>query len=221
MKNMDTIFFETIDEVPVSPWHVVVASIEDTIVYFKDLGLPSLLALNVPSELMKFAGRKIEYMTMGEFRKDTREPIFVKPNGQAKAFVAGVLRKSSSKSFLFPDVPDSESVLVSEVVDFVSEYRGYVIRGDLKGIKHYLGDIRVFPDMDVVDEAIRAYTSDPAGYSIDFGVTSEGKTLLIECNDGWSLGNYGLDHQVYANLLMARWDELMQARAQLIRNENN
>lgn len=43
---------------------------------------------------------------------------------------------------------------------------------------------------------------------LDFGVTSDGRTLLIEMNDGYSLGAYGLEPELYAKLLTARWAEL-------------
>ena len=149
-------------------------------------------------------------MTMAEFREDTRCPIFVKPNGRAKEFISGVLTSLSTKELLLNDVPDDEECFVSDIVDFVSEYRGYVIKGKLEGIKHYLGDFRVFPDMKIVDSAVKDYISAPAGYSIDFGVTSDGRTLLIECNDGWSLGNYGLESKLYCKLLTNRWLEIMK-----------
>ena len=72
-----------------------------------------------------------------------------------------------------------------------------------------MGDFRIFPDMNVIDNAIMDYKSQPAGYSIDFGITSDGRTLLIECNDGWSLGNYGLNDVTYSTLLAKRWVQLM------------
>lgn len=46
-------------------------------------------------------------------------------------------------------------------------------------------------------------------YGIDFGVLADGDTALIELNDGFSLGSYGLDPAVYADLILARWTELM------------
>lgn len=208
-KQANIMFFENIDEVPVSTYNIIVGSIENTNTYLGKLGLPPKMALNIPKELEYFTGRKIEYMTMKEFREDKREPIFVKSNGRAKAFGAGVVSKFSSKKYMFNDVPDDEIMLVSEVVDFVSEYRCYVIKNELKGIKHYNGDFRVFPNVCVIDEAISTYKSAPSGYSIDFGVTSDGRTLLIECNDGFSLGNYGLDHVTYSTLLSTRWLELV------------
>jgi hypothetical protein len=41
-----------------------------------------------------------------------------------------------------------------------------------------------------------------------FFVTDTGRTLLIETNDGYSLGHGGLVADVYAQLLRARWTEL-------------
>jgi len=207
-KQMSIYFFEDIEEVPVSRYNVVVAYIEDTNKYFQALGLPPKRALNIPTCLAKYAQRKIEYMTMKEFKEDTRLPIFVKPNGRAKEFVAGVITEPSSRGFFFNDIADDCPVLVSEVIDLISEYRGYVCNGNLLGIKHYRGDFRKFVDCSVIDSAIADYEDAPAGYSIDFGLTRDGRTVLIECNDGWSLGNYGLEPSRYANLLLARWIQI-------------
>jgi len=52
----------------------------------------------------------------------------------------------------------------------------------------------------------------PAAFGIDFGITPDSKTLLVEVNDGRSLGNYGLAPQVYALFLQARWDEMATAQ---------
>ena len=40
------------------------------------------------------------------------------------------------------------------------------------------------------------------------GVTDTGESILIEINDGYSLGAYGLQSVQYAQLLSARWAEL-------------
>ena len=60
----------------------------------------------------------------------------------------------------------------------------------------------------MIENAIKEFTDAPAGYAIDFGVTADGKTVLIEVNDGYSLGSYGLMENFYAKLLSARWAEL-------------
>ena len=47
-------------------------------------------------------------------------------------------------------------------------------------------------------------------------MTNEGKTVLIEINDGFSLGNYGMKSYEYARFLEARWDELVAAKEQIV-----
>ncbi len=72
----------------------------------------------------------------------------------------------------------------------------------------YKGDWRKHYDYKVIENAVNEFTSAPAGYAVDFGLTDDGRTLLIEVNDGYSLGCYGLMHINYAKLLSARWAEL-------------
>ena len=59
-----------------------------------------------------------------------------------------------------------------------------------------------------LNSAVKAFPNMPAGCALDFGVTEDGRTLLIEMNDGYSLGTYGLEATLYARLLTARWAEL-------------
>lgn len=49
----------------------------------------------------------------------------------------------------------------------------------------------------------------PAAYGIDFGVLSSGETALVEANDGYALGAYKIESAPYAELLFARWAELV------------
>jgi hypothetical protein len=212
-KQANIIFFEDIEEVPVSPWNIVVGFIETTNKYFEKLGLPSKQAINIPEELIAFTGRKIfkghlfdlEYM-------EGKWPLFIKPDGKAKEFIAGVVRDKKTADLYFNDLDRYTKILCSEVVEFVSEYRTYIINGTIKGIKHYIGDYFIFPDPQRVKDMVMSYKDAPAGYSLDVGITKNGETLLVECNDGWSLGNYGLEDTIYANLLATRWRELMKER---------
>lgn len=44
-------------------------------------------------------------------------------------------------------------------------------------------------------------------YVLDVGLM-DNKTTLVEFNDFYSIGNYGLFPDEYANMLMKRWSEL-------------
>ena len=99
-------------------------------------------------------------------------------------------------------------VVVSEYVLFDSEWRVFVVNGEIIGLSHYQGDHFVYPDSTTIKSAISEFKSAPAGYGIDFGVLSNGQTVLVEANDGYSLGSYSLNSVDYTRLLEARWAEL-------------
>ena len=48
------------------------------------------------------------------------------------------------------------------------------------------------------------FITTPAGCALDFGVTDDGRTLLVEVNDGYSIGSYGVESVEYAKLLSDR-----------------
>lgn len=215
--GVDIIFFEDIEEVPASKWHIVVADIESTNKYFERLGLPPKMSLNIPECLEKYTGRKIRHSIMGEVRHaasiepDKNFPIFIKPDGKSKEFIGGVIKDKSLLDFHFKHILDETPVLLSEVVNFVTEYRAYICQGEVLGLYWYSGDFFKFPDVEIIKRAVPDYKDAPAGYSMDFGVLDDGRTVLVECNDGWSLGNYGLEPSKYCRLLSRRWIELMKS----------
>ncbi len=84
------------------------------------------------------------------------------------------------------------------------------------GVYNYLGDVFKFPDPGFINECIKQYESAPSAYALDIGITSDcnfkgecNKNVVIECNDFWSLGNYGLSPKLYSRGLMLRWRELL------------
>lgn len=137
-------------------------------------------------------------------------PLFVKPLNEKE--LSGVVANDMADLVEHASRGDDYRAYCSDPVDFASECRLSIRRGSLVGARHYRGDPHVWPDVDVVNNIIKTYAADPdapAGCSIDLGVTPGGKTLLVEVNDGYSLGCYGLDSAVYALLLAARWAELV------------
>lgn len=215
-KGATVILFEDIEEIPKSRTNIVVAYIEDTRIYFEKMGIKLNENFSYPAELEKYYGRKIWTSTMGEFKANPVAPVFIKPAFN-KQFVSGPVTNIKNIPFLFKDdpedpsyAPDDAPAILAEMIDFVSEYRCYVADGELLAIQHYMGDIRIFPDVKVIDAALADYTTQSAGFALDFGITRDGKTLVVEANDGWSLGNYGLKDTVYARLLATRWRQIMK-----------
>ena len=96
----------------------------------------------------------------------------------------------------------------STLFTIISEWRLWVLQGEIVGLCPYKGRWDVFPDPSVLKAAVAAYHSAPAGYALDFGITDEGKTLLVEVSDGYALASFGLKSRLYMQILLARWQEL-------------
>jgi hypothetical protein len=171
---------------------------------------------NLPDRLAGYRGRKVWTSTWGELRaaygaKGPPEPLFVKPLRRNKGFPALALCAADDLSTAYHR-GDGEEVLVAEYVVFVSEWRCFVCRGHLLELCHYQGDVFCYPDSQVIRRALADFAPiAPAGYGIDFGVLMDGRTVLVEVNDGYALGAYGLNSVEYSELLEARWVQLATA----------
>lgn len=200
-------FFQ--DEMDLSecrPDDLIVAGISITKRVLQSYGI-SIPEYDYPEELNAFLGRKIWQDTLDHVlsAKDMF-PVFIKPV-RDKAFVGTVLRTEADMPRL-RQTKMNEPVLCSELVEFQAEWRAFIRYGRIWDVRPYRGDWHMQYDPDILDRAVSAYTGGPAGYAMDFGVTEDGRTLLVEVNDGFALGSYGLDPIQYAKLLSARWSEL-------------
>ena len=169
---------------------------------------------NPHDHLPQYCNRNIYESTLGEVRqivdgKDHFQPFFIKPLVDDKTFTGFVL-KNQMDLFSLRNLPGNMKLMVSEVVNFVSEYRCFVMHHHLIGSKNYTGSFKVLPDFDIVENAIKDYKDQKAAYSIDFGTTDKGETLLIEINDAFGLSAYGLDPVPYSQMLEVRWEEIMR-----------
>ena len=175
------------------------------------IGMQFPVANNLPDELENFFGRTIRKTTLGEVRSEWQakspDSCFLKPLDQNKLFPAIALFDADDLASL-DSLSNDVRVLVSEYVLFESEWRAFVVGDEIIGLSHYQGDCFVFPDGKTVKLAVQQFKSSPAGYGIDFGVLSNGRTVLVEANDGYSLGSYSLNSVDYSRLLEARWLEL-------------
>ena len=177
----------------------------------QQIGMPLPKANNLPDELSKYFGRSITKTTLGTVRENWRDSkpgdCFLKPLNRNKQFPAIALFDSDDLTVLESQA-DTTEVIVSEYVLFETEWRVFVVNAEIIGLSHYQGDCFVYPDADTIKSAIRDFSNAPAGFGIDFGVLSSGQTVLVEANDGYSLGSYSLNSVDYSRLIEARWAEL-------------
>lgn len=165
--------------------------------------------VDYPPHLKWFLGREIVETTLEEVRGRT-DVFFVKPV-QQKIFTGFVWDPADPRSRLNIAVcPDDTPVLRSDIIEFESEWRCFVRHDELVGVKHYKGDPSLGFDMGVLKRAIADGRGKmPAAHSLDIGLSRTGRTYLVEANEGYAIGSYGLTSLIYARFLEARWEELM------------
>lgn len=188
---------------------IICGNIGDVLLALKKMGVEKPAELDYPEHLNWFLGRNIRRMRIEDVRRGT-ERLFVKPVTQ-KMFTGLVWDPEDPRSrlVLAPYEYDTP-VIVSDIVEFESEWRCFIKHDTLIGVKHYKGDWCKAPARLLLDEAIRLGVGKmPAAYVLDLGVTADGKTLLVETNEGYAVGCYGLPSLVYARFLEARWEQFV------------
>jgi hypothetical protein len=202
-------------DLPLTPETIVVGGVPTIHTALERIGVRRPSHVTVPAILQPFLGRECWRTTVAGVRGANRFPVFVKPYIDSKVFTGRVVRDAADLERLleprdgFPTITDDFPLLAQEPVNFQSEWRTFVVQGRIVGMSHYKGDPLLFPAPGVIRATLGAYQSQaPAGYSADFGVTDEGRTLLVEINDGYALGNGALVTNLYAELLKARWEEI-------------
>lgn len=209
--GIETVLFHKKEELKESrPEDVIVGGIGTVKSRFAELGI-AVPDIDYPEELETYLGRRVWKSNISDLLLNKVEfPVFVKPL-EGKLFTGSLI--SSERDFIGKVTAGSSFfAYYSEVIPLEAEFRCYVRYQKILDIKRYKGRLNVFYDYGVISAAISDYKSAPAAYGIDFGVTKDYRTVLIEVNDGYSLGNYGLDSLLYAKLLSARWAEITGTR---------
>jgi hypothetical protein len=182
---------------------------------WKNIGVEEPYLDCYPPLLADHFGRKIKKMKLKRFYKILEEneqfgeTYFVKPlkNKLFTGFTCVTRREAENK------IPCSlqTDVYVSSYVNFGAEFRAYVFNNKIVDVFRYWGDNwAAVVDKPAVDNMVSLVTGTmPSFYSLDFGVDNTGRTLLIEVNDGYALGNYGLGPKQYAEMTAVRCKEIV------------
>ncbi len=158
--------------------------------------------ISYPENLKSFFGRSICSGVYGDVKSDQ----FCKPKS-TKIFTGNI------KKNIEEQVKDSEPVWISDPINITSEWRVYVLNKQILGYSRYdSGDNEEYPDLELVKKMIECYDNSPVAYCLDVGIV-DGKTILVEANDGWSLGFYrwgNMKGDDYIKLITARWLEIVR-----------
>lgn len=212
--GVDIVPFRSIEEIEgfddIGESAIVVGNIGDVWAALKKMGVPRPVELDYPEHLDWLMGRTVKKVQIEDIRRSDKR-VFVKPVIQ-KLFTGLVWDPHDPRSRLvLAPYPYETECLVTDVIDFVSEWRCFIKHDALVGVKHYKGDVFQTPSASQLEVAMTLGRGKmPAAYSLDLGVTSDGKTLLVEANEGYALGCYGLSSIVYARFLEARWEQFVR-----------
>ncbi|WP_196893958.1 ATP-grasp domain-containing protein [Aureivirga marina] len=169
-----------------------------------------------PKSLQKYLKRNVWESSLESLFQESLQSnihsIFIKPKVKTKLFTGFVIN-SNSDLFSLEKLSKKTKIYCSEKVNWLSEFRVFVINSKIVGIKNYAGNPEININLKEVETVIQNFensTEKTAAYGIDFGVLDNGETAFIEWNDGFALGSYNLDDELYTNLLIARWNEILE-----------
>ena len=207
---------------------IVIDYIEQTQTIFNKFGLKANIE-DYPDCMKEFLHRKVWTDTINSISSNPDKwsaGWFVKPT-KDKAFTGKII--SSIKDLVgCGSCYEDYGVICSEPLDIKAEWRCFILNDEIIDIRPY-GQLinnrqswKYSYDARVVEAMLnkfRTWKDRPASCSMDIGVAiidNLEQTVLIEFNDSYSLGGYGLPSIYYAKLIEARWEQLYDKE---IRNE--
>jgi hypothetical protein len=176
----------------------------------RNLGINPPSEIDYPEELSPYYGRKIWEDKLHNIANDpTTWPIFIKPkNGKQfdGRLVSSLKDLIGCASGSFPN--EIINIWCAEPIEIISEWRCFIYYDKVMDVRPYKGSWRNHFDPQILDFVLDTLKDKPAAFTIDIGVTKEGKTIVVEINDGYSVGCYGLQSNMYAKFISARWCEM-------------
>lgn len=157
---------------------IPVGSIEFVHRFYKEVwGVNNLPPINIPPELISFAKRKVWY---GTEKEEIKATLFCKSADKIKGYT-GIVNHQT--------VLERGNYMFSELIDIDSEWRCFVLNGELLGIHNYNNSLGLTPDITLIKEMVKTYNKLDA-FTLDVGV-NRNDTFIIEVHDFYSCGLYG------------------------------
>lgn len=185
------------------PKHLFAGSVDFMIEVFKRRGkkLVPLNNLFYTAKTTTFAAAKNQVMLTGN--------AFIKPVHQ-KLFTGMVYSPDTIGQLSW--LPEDTEVFTAQPFDaaIVSEERCYIWNGQVKDIRNYAGDFSVHADIGWVRSLVNKLPAFPVAYTMDVAVLADGKSVVVEFNDMWAIGNYGIENGIYYEMLRDRYFEIME-----------
>lgn len=188
-------------------WNLFIGSTEFMREVFRHIGKTDV---RLPAN----SDREHEIITLAEARKRVAEGgnIFIKPV-EIKLFTGFIL--DTMQYSCLRGLPDDTKVMAYEPFPekIISEWRIYVHQHKAIDSRNYSGNFRREPNYDYADHLINQNRKNlfPSAYTIDLAVLQSGQSVVVEYNDMWAIGNYGIPNDLYLRMLSDRYFEIVRA----------
>jgi hypothetical protein len=164
-----------------------------------------------PKELSQYLHRSLDVCCMSDVRKLVGEgkSVFVKSVKQKH--LTGFVVNSVNDLLACSYVRDEEPMYISDPVPMSSmrEWRAYFVQNKIFDIRPYKGALTgSVPNLVLLNKMLQEWEDRPISGSIDVATDSKGNSILVEVNDGFALGNYGMIPYNYIHVLASRWFQL-------------
>ena len=189
----------------ITPNNLFVGSVEFMKAVFNRIGLNDV-------RLPENSNREYKVERLGVVKQMAKDGVkmFIKPF-DIKLFTGFVIDKMQYTSI--SNIPDDTLVMVYKPFEYPieSEWRCYIHNNKVEYISNYSGDFYVSIDSPYLDNVINQNKGKfPVAYTIDIGVLSNGENVVIEYNDMWAIGNYGVPNDVYVRMLRDRYFQVIK-----------
>lgn len=164
--------------------------------------------------LPRNSNRDEEIITLGEAleREKNGEKLFIK-SYDIKLFSGTILDGMINSQLT--ELPKETKVIATKPFDFTisTEWRCYVHNHKLVDCHQYSGEpIETTPtDSYVEDVILLNKTEFPSTYTIDIVISKNWTQYVVEYNDMWAIGNYGVENDIYLRMLKDRYFEIIKS----------
>lgn len=167
----------------------------------------------------KNSNRNHEVLTLKEAHEFVSggTKLFIKPV-EIKLFTGLIL--DGCKYSCLENLPDDTKVMAYApfVNEIISESRVYVHNHKVVDVRNYSGNVFIYPDKTFCNDIARLNRNTfPKSYTMDVAVMEDTDVFgesyyyeIVEYNDMWAIGNYGIPNDIYIRMLKDRYFEIVK-----------
>ena len=144
-------------------------------------------------------------------------PVFIKPKS-IKAFTGFVVDEYSQS--MLRGLDGDLDIFIQDIIDIETEWRIYVFRNKVVDIRQYSGELEadIYGMINFANKLLKnkeeKLNGFPSTFTIDIAIYKKHPKIrlktVIEFNDMWAIGNYGVSNDLYVRMLKERYFDIIK-----------